>query len=88
VKINIKEKKMKWILLIMLSLSALQTIASTSADFKIYTNSAEQGVAGAQYNLGVMYYKGQGITQNYKQAFDWYSKAAAQGNDADYLIIN
>ncbi len=71
---------MKWILLIMLSLSALQTFASTSADFETYTKSAEQGDAMAQYNLGIMYVKGQGVTQDYKQAFNWYSKAAEQGH--------
>jgi len=41
---------------------------------------AEQGVAGAQFNLGVMYDQGQGVPQDYAQAADWYLKAAEQGN--------
>jgi TPR repeat protein len=36
----------------------------------------------AQFNLGLMYYNGQGVTQDYSQAADWYRKAAAQGNAA------
>ena len=43
---------------------------------------AEQGVAFAQYNLGVMYANGQGVPQNYKTAVKWYRLAAEQG-DAD-----
>ena len=40
---------------------------------------AEQGYAGAQYNLGLMYDKGHGFAQDYKQASQWYRKAAEQG---------
>ena len=43
---------------------------------------AEQGHADAQFNLGVMYRKGQGVTQDYAEALKWYHKAAEQG-DAD-----
>ena len=42
---------------------------------------AEQGDAGAQDKLGVMYYEGQGVPQNYAEAVKWLRKAAAQ-NDA------
>jgi len=40
---------------------------------------AEQGYAKAQSNLGVMYNKGLGVPQNYKEAVKWYTKAAEQG---------
>lgn len=40
---------------------------------------ADQGVAGAQYNLGVMYKKGQGVPQDYAEAAKWFRKAAEQG---------
>ena len=43
---------------------------------------AEQGVAIAQFNLGVMYDKGQGVPQYYAEAVRWYRLAAEQG-DAD-----
>ena len=40
---------------------------------------AKQGVAFAQYNLGVMYANGQGVPQNYKTAVKWFRLAAEQG---------
>ena len=40
---------------------------------------AEQGNASAQNNLGVMYEKGQGVSQNDKTAVKWYRFAAEQG---------
>ena len=43
---------------------------------------AEQGDANAQYNLGFMYYYGQGVNKDKAEAAKWYRKAAAQG-DAD-----
>ena len=39
---------------------------------------AEQGDASAQYNLGVMYDKGDGFVQDYKTAVKWYTLAAEQ----------
>ena len=39
---------------------------------------AEQGNVEAQYNLGLMYYNGQGLTQNSAKAVKWYRLAAEQ----------
>jgi len=41
---------------------------------------AEIGDAEAQYNLGEMYYNGEGVSQNDKEAVKWYLKAAEQGH--------
>ncbi len=41
---------------------------------------AEQGYAGAQNNLGLMYAEGQGVPQNHKEAVRWLRLAAAQGD--------
>ncbi len=41
---------------------------------------AEQGNAGAQFNLGLMYGDGQGVPQNYKTAIKWFRLAAKQGH--------
>ncbi len=41
---------------------------------------AEQGNAKAQYNLGLMYRKGQGVPQDDAEAVGWWRKAAEQGN--------
>ena len=45
-----------------------------------YTKSAEQGNVYAQYNLGNLYLRGHGVTQNDELAFKWFTKAAEQGD--------
>jgi uncharacterized protein len=47
---------------------------------KWYRLAAEQGIASAQSNLGVMYTNGQGVPQDYKTAVKWYKLAAEQGD--------
>ena len=39
---------------------------------------AEQGDADAQFYLGFMYVKGQGVEQDFEEAVKWYRKAAEQ----------
>jgi len=47
---------------------------------KWYQKAAEQGLAFAQYNLGVRYHQGQGgVPQDFTEAVKWYQKAAEQG---------
>ena len=41
---------------------------------------ALNGNADAQYNLGLMYANGQGVTQDYKEAVKWWRLSADQGN--------
>ena len=41
---------------------------------------AEQGNADAQYNLGVMYREGLGVSQDYAEALKWNRKAVEQGD--------
>ena len=40
---------------------------------------AEKGDAAVQFNLGLMYFKGQGTPQDYNEAAKWYRRAAEQG---------
>jgi TPR repeat protein len=40
---------------------------------------AEKGDPQSQYNLGLLYARGQGVSQDYAQAAQWYEKAAEQG---------
>jgi FOG: TPR repeat, SEL1 subfamily len=47
---------------------------------KEFRKLAEKGDAEAQNNLGVMYAKGEGVTQNNKEAAKWYHLAAEQGH--------
>ena len=50
-------------------------------------NYAKQGDADAQYNLGNMYHKGEGVQQSFKNAKIAYKKAADQGHaDAQYKL--
>jgi len=53
----------------------------SAPDFDDCNVRAKGGDARAQFNLGVRYYKGQGVLQDYHKAFEWYSKAAVQGHD-------
>ena len=46
-----------------------------------WTPLAEQGNNKALCDLGFMYSKGQGVTQNYPQAYAWYTVAASQGSE-------
>ena len=50
---------------------------------------AEQGDAGAQFNLGNMYDQGKGVPQDYAEAVRWYRLAAEQGiADAQFNLGN
>ena len=42
----------------------------------------EQGMSEAQLNLGVMYYDGDGVSEDYEAALRWLSLAAGQRNDS------
>jgi uncharacterized protein len=48
---------------------------------------AEQGDAGAQFHLGVMYESGQGVLRNDAEAIKWYSKAAEQDDAVAQFIL-
>jgi TPR repeat protein len=48
---------------------------------------AEQGLANAQYNLGLMYDKGRGVAQDIAAAAQWFSKAATQGHGAAQSLL-
>lgn len=45
-----------------------------------FTAAAETGLDLAQYNLGILYYLGQGVEQDYAQALRWTLAAAEQGH--------
>ena len=54
---------------------------------KEFKKAAQQGDAYAQFNLGLMYYEGEGVPQDYAKAMSWYLKAAEQGNaSAQYSL--
>ncbi len=47
---------------------------------KLIRPLAEKGNAKAQYNLGLMYYEGDGVRADLNETFKWYTLAANQGN--------
>ena len=53
--------------------------AEYEATVKLRT-SAEGGDAAAQNQLGLLYYEGKGVPQNYQQAKQWFEEAATQGH--------
>ena len=65
------------------SLTEAKTRIESKGDFasalKEWQPLADKGVAEAQYNLGLLHAKGQGVPQDSAQAVKWYRKAADQG---------
>jgi TPR repeat protein len=59
---------------------AAYQIGEYAAAMQSWRPLAEQGNTHAQTGLGVMYERGQGVPQNFAQAWVWYSKAADQGD--------
>jgi TPR repeat protein len=78
--------------LAVLLLSAVGASADTAAGLTAFKNrdyqrayqewkaAAEGGQAEAQFDLGVLYAQGRGVTRDLTQAADWYRKSAEQGN--------
>ena len=67
---------------VIFALVGLQGATSTQTSLAETQQKADQGDAAAQYNLGDMYRRGDGVPQDDAQAVVWYRQAADQG-DAD-----
>jgi putative methionine-R-sulfoxide reductase with GAF domain len=59
---------------------ALTSIDYLSMSIGDLTKSGLQGSAAAQYALGLRYASGDGVSQDYHQALDWFLKSADGGN--------
>ena len=85
---------MKTILLTMVLLFSFSNVwacydqkLSDKVNFDNCSVDAEQGDASAQFNLGLMYFEGQGVARDYNQAVKRFQKAAEQGDaDAQYNL--
>ena len=42
---------------------------------------ADEGIVGAQFGLGLIYKKGEGVAQDLKESFKWFKLAAEQGDN-------
>jgi len=62
---------------------AMMTFAQAASPEQItqYRAAAEEGEAWGQYNLGVMYAKGEGVPEDNVMAYMWWNLAAAQANE-------
>ena len=49
--------------------------------------SASQGFAGAQLDLGTIYINGMGVQEDAFKAFEWFLKAAEQGVDVSQYNV-
>jgi TPR repeat protein len=58
-----------------------------SAAFEEFTGLAGLGDHAAQFNLGVMYYKGQSVEKDVMRAYAWMA-LATQGGDADWTRVS
>ena len=69
--------------LILISLFATNNVfaqtGNITGEAKEWYDKAQQGDAEAQFYLGVCYYNGEGVNQDYSQAVYWWRKAAEQG---------
>ena len=61
--------------------------SKAESNFQEIISKAEQGEADAQYHLGSMYYRGEGVPHDDKQAIHWYTKAAEQGHVGAQFIL-
>ena len=77
----------KWVLFLVVL--AVLAGCQSGPNIEESRREAEQGDARAQYNLGILYYYGQGSLkdyvgrgrfQDYREAVKWFRKAAEQGN--------
>ena len=65
--------------------------AALAGDFETarreFTIAAEAGLDVARYNLGILYFTGQGVERDYEQAFRWTEAAALQGHAGAQLNL-
>jgi uncharacterized protein len=59
--------------------SAQNSATTDQSDFEATKTRAEAGYANAQYNLGIMYARGEVVAQDFDKAVTWYRLAADQG---------
>lgn len=58
-----------------------------AAAAEAFRAAADQGDVAAAYQLGAMYYEGQGVPQDYAAAAQWYQRAIDGGDaDAQYVL--
>lgn len=88
-----------WLLCVVICAgTALPAWAGFDAGMKAYQNKdyatamrefrAAGNVAPAHFNIGVMYYRGEGVKQDKKEAARWLRKAAEQGHAKSQFLLS
>ena len=80
---NIKSSRcISFILILLLALSSVTFGAEDLSQSEIddLISRVEKGDPEAQFELGLVYYNGQNVKQNYEQAVYWFKKAAEQNH--------
>ena len=72
---------------ILVALAIMLCSSAFCADIDTWKKLAEQGDAAAQALLGNAYYKGEGVTQDYKESVTWCLKAAEQGDASAQALL-
>lgn len=65
---------------LLLSLILLMCSISAADEFEITKKTAEQGDVDAQFRLGTMYARGEGVSEDDAESLRWYRMAAEQGH--------
>ena len=69
-------------------LESINFAADTKLRFELSMLMAEAGFPEAQYFVGYMYYKGDGVTKNFDEAMKWFYAAANGGHEQSVKIIS
>ncbi|EDN68074.1 conserved hypothetical protein, secreted [Beggiatoa sp. PS] len=72
-------KKITLSLTLLTLLVLFQNVSSTNGDIESLQQAAEEGDIAAQFQLGTIYYTGQDVPHDLKEAAKWYRKVAEQG---------
>ncbi len=72
--------KIKILTTILLCLGIGLSAVGQNLDINGVKTLAQQGDSEAQCDLGLCYYNGEGVRQDYERAAYWWSKAAKQGH--------
>jgi TPR repeat protein len=77
------------------SIAALETQADAfnlqknyAAAFPLYLKAANLGSMKSEYDVGILYLRGLGVSLNLAQALDWFLKASAQGSSDANTCLN
>ncbi len=76
-----------WLIMGICCLVGVSMPAWCESDIASLTLQANQGNTASQFLLGCMYQAGDGILQDYKQAFTWFEKAANLGDAEAQLML-